>query len=124
MALIGGVANEVDKAVKEEEANDTPSAIEEGAAFTHDDFAGAAGWTVEQDTLGGATIEGLTVTNEADEARTALLTFAFYNGNTVLAEVECSSNDLQPGDASALDCVSFDSEFPEGYTEIRVSDAF
>lgn len=122
MALIGGVANEVNDAIEEEAANDVPTAVTEGAAFSHDDYAAAEGWTVGTDGLGGATIEGLSVTNEADEARSALLTFRFYNGNENLAEVECSSNQIASGEVSAMECVSFSQTFPEGYTEIKVSD--
>ena len=124
MALIGGAANEIDKAILEEEANDKPVKVEEGAAFTHDGFEAESGWKVAKDGMGSATIKGLSVTNTDDEGRTALLSFRFYKGNTNLGEVECSSNTLQGGESSALDCVSFDSKFPTGYTEIRVSDSF
>lgn len=122
LALVGGVANEVDKAIEEEQANDKPVEVAEGKAFTHDDFEAAAGWKVANEKFGGATIKGLRVTNNAGEARTAMLTFRFYKGNENLAEVECSSNELQTGEVSKMDCVSFDSKFPKGYDTIKVSD--
>jgi len=124
IALIGGAANEIDKAIKEEEANDKPQVVTEGKAFTHDDFEVEGGWSVERDGMGGVTIEGLRATNGADEERSALLSFRFYRGNENLAEVECSSNQLQPDEVSAMDCFSFDGEFPEDYDEIRVADSF
>jgi hypothetical protein len=121
--LLGGVANEIDKSISEEEANDKPVEVKEGAAFTHDDYKAQSGWKVVKD-MGSASIEGLKVTNNADDARTALLTFAFYKGNENLGEVECSSNGVQPGEVSSLDCISFDSKFPDGYESIKVADAF
>lgn len=121
LALLVGSLNEVDKAINEEEKNDQPTAVREGSAFSHDDFEAEAGWKVTRE-FGSATIEGLRVTNTRDEARTALLTFRFYKGNENLAEVECSSNQIQAGEISKLSCVSFDDGFPSGYTEIRVSD--
>jgi hypothetical protein len=125
VALLGGAANEIDQAIQEEEANDKPRAVREGGAFTHDDFSAEAGWKVAKERFGGAAnIKGLRVTNEADEARSALLTFRFYKGNEVLTEVECTSNQVQPGEASRLNCVSFDTRFPKGYDTIKVSDAF
>lgn len=66
------------------------------------------------------------VTNASDDdtSRTALLTFTFYKGSENLAEVECSSNELQAGESSKMDCFSTDSEFPTGYKTIKVADAF
>lgn len=126
VALIGGAANEADKAIKAEEANDKPTEVAEGAAFTHDDFEVDAGWVVKKDGLGGVTIENARVTNASDDdtSRTALLTFTFYKGSENLAEVECSSNELQAGESSKMDCFSTDSEFPTGYKTIKVADAF
>ncbi|WP_158648000.1 hypothetical protein [Nocardioides houyundeii] len=128
IALVGGAANEVakeiDKSVAAEAENDKPKPVVEGKAFTHDGFNVASGWTVTKDGLGGVTIEGGKVTNDNEDARSALLTFTFYKGKENLAEVECSSNELQAGESSKLDCVSFDSEFPTGYKTIKVADAF
>ena len=122
IALVGTGLNEVDKAIQEEQANNKPVEIADGAAFTHDDYAAEAGWRVARDGLGGVTIKGLKVTNKASESRTALLTFRFYKGNENLAEVECSSNQIASGEVSRLDCVSSDSKFPKGYDTIKVSD--
>lgn len=121
LALLAGAVNEADKVLTEEEERDEPRTIAEGEAFTHDDFEVAAGWKVGRE-VGGVTITGLRVTNTLDESRTALLTFRFYKGNENLAEVECSSNRLQAGEVSKMDCFSFDSGFPRGYSEIKVSD--
>ena len=123
-ALLGTALNEADKAIDEEEANDTPTEVAEGAAFEHDDFAVADGWSVTRDAAGTATIRDLRVTNNEDEARNALLSFRFYKGNENLGEVECTSNELQAGESSRMDCVSFDEEFPTGYETIKVADSW
>lgn len=129
VALIGGAANEVsksiDKSIADEAANDKPKEVTEGKAFEHDDYAVDAGWKVEKQEFGGVTITGARVTNNADgEGRSAFLTFTFYNGKENLAEVTCTSNDLQTGESSKLDCSSLESEFPTGYKTIKVADAF
>jgi hypothetical protein len=121
MALVGGVANEVDKAIKEEEANNKPVAVTEGKAFTHDDYKVAGGWTIGKE-FGSVDIKGMKVTNGADEARSALLTFRFYKGKENLAEVECSSNEVASGEVSSLDCFSTSEKFPTGYDTIKVAD--
>lgn len=122
LALVGGAANEIDKALQEEEANDRPTEITEGEAFTHDGFEAEEGWKVAKERFGGATIQGLRVTNTSEDARTALLTFRLYKGNENLAEIECSSNELQTGEVSRMNCVSMESRFPKGYDTIKVSD--
>jgi len=104
--------------------NDTPHTVVEGKRFTHDGFVAAAGWRVVDGSYLGATIEDLWNTHDGGDRRTALLTFRFYDGKTVLAEVECTSNQMQTGESSPMDCISFDSEFPSGYDSIKVSDAF
>ena len=124
IALIGGAANEIDKAIKDEEANDKPKDVSVGKAFTHDDFEVESGWKVVNEEFGGATIEGLRVTNSASEERTAQLSFRFYKGNENLAEVECSSNQLQADETSKMDCFSFDGDFPKGFDSVRVADSW
>jgi hypothetical protein len=123
LAILGTAANEVDKAIKKEEANDKPKTVAEGKAFTHDNYDVAAGWKVGRD-FGGVTINGLKVTNTAKESRSALLTFRFYKGSENLAEVVCSSNEVATGETSALDCGSTSSGFPKGYQVIKVADTF
>lgn len=129
LALIGGAANEVsksiDKSIAEEAANDKPKDVTEGKAFTHDDYAVDAGWKVEKAEFGGGvTITNARVTNNAEEGRSAWLTFTFYNGKENLAEVSCTSNELQKGESSKLDCSSLSDEPATGYKTIKVADAF
>ncbi len=122
LAVTGVFVNEVDKAIEEEEANDKPKTVEPGKAFQHDGYAVDAGWSVGTDTF-GTTIKGPRVTNDGDSARSALLTFSFYDGTEVVGEVSCNSNELQPGDSSKLDCLG-DDAIKTNYDEIRVVDLF
>ncbi len=133
IALVGGAANEVDKALNEdgsslseEEANDTPAVVKAGKGFTHDNFKAAPGWRViKEDFTDSPNIKNLRVTNVSQEGqRTALLTFRFYKKSEVLAEVECSTNEMQAGESSRMECFSTSTSFPTGYKTIKVSDAF
>jgi hypothetical protein len=124
IALIGGAVNEVDKAIEEEEANDRPVAVSEGEGFERDDFTVDDGWQVTSEEFEGTNITDLRVTNDAeDAARTAMFTFTFYSGNENLGSVECSSNEMQSGESSQMDCTSF-GETIEGYDSIKVADMF
>jgi hypothetical protein len=100
-ALLGVGGNQVSKSV------DKSTVVTEGKGFTHDGFVVADGWKVGTDESG----------------RTALLSFSFYDGKTNLAEVNCTSNELQAGETSKLDCGSTD-DFPTGYKTIKVADLF
>lgn len=123
LALLSNLTNEVDKAITEEQANDKPADVTVGEPFTHDDYAVAGGWrVVKEKFMGSANIQGLKITNNADEARAAQLTFRFYKGNEVLAEVECTANRLEKGEKSGMQCFSLNEKFPKAYDAIRVSD--
>lgn len=106
-----------------EVGNDTPREVFEGKRFVHDDFEAAPGWRVVEEEYSGATIENLKVANLGGDRRDAWLTFRFYDGKTVLAEVTCTSNQMQSGETSPMDCYSTE-DFPTGYDAIKVSDAF
>ncbi|WP_377322951.1 hypothetical protein ACFJIY_26145 [Pimelobacter simplex] len=123
------VAKEVDKSLQEEKKNDTPTEVKEGQAFEHDGYSVAGGWKVGNEQYGGTTINNMRVTaKEADEdvegGRSALLTFRFYKGSDVLLEVTCSSNEMQVGESSKMDCSSLETEPIKGWDTIKVADAF
>lgn len=127
VALIGGAINEADKALDEEAENDRPTAVAEGEAFEHDGYVADQGWSVAKEEFGGATVEGLRLTLEDDQevnGRSALLTFRLYNGNEVITEIQCSTNQMQEGETSRADCVSLDTEELGKWDTIKVSDAF
>ncbi|WP_408897580.1 hypothetical protein ACJ5H2_00395 [Nocardioides sp. R1-1] len=121
------VAEEVDKAIKEEAENDKPKEVSEGAAFTHDGYEVAAGWKVAEEEFGGTNIVDMKVTavesDDIEGGRSALFTFRFYKGTDVLLEVTCSSNEMQVGESSKMDCFG-DGETVAGWDTIKVADAF
>jgi hypothetical protein len=121
-AVTAATVAAVDSAVKDEAANDKPVAVAEGAAFEHDGFAVAKGWDVTTDELGSPTITGLQVTNNDDTSRSAQLTFTLVKGTENLAEIEASSNELEPGQSSKMDAFSTDNQMPKKWDEIRVAD--
>ncbi|GAB2448058.1 hypothetical protein GCM10027062_32050 [Nocardioides hungaricus] len=128
-AILGLAADSVDKAINDEAKNDKPTAVTEGKAFDHDGFAIADGWKVTPEQFGGATIKNLNVTLEDDQdvpggGRTALLTFRLYDGKTVVTEIECSSNEMQEGESTKMDCFNTDSKKLGSYDTIKVADAF
>ena len=127
-AILGAAVNEADKALDEEAKNDVPTAVEEGAAFDHDGFVVAKGWSVQPEQFGGATIKNATVTLEDDqdmtEGRNALLTFRLYDGKTVVSEIMCNANQMQEGESSRMDCTSLDTEKLGNYDTIKVSDTW
>ncbi len=119
-AMFGAAVNEADKAIKEEERNDAPTAVAVGKAFTHDDWAVAAGWKLRKDGLGSAEVVA-DVTNKGDDARTALLTIKVLRGTRVLADITCSTDELEPGQSAAMSCFSSD-DFPAKYGKVTVED--
>ena len=107
-----------------ETKNDTPTVVKEGAPFTHDNFKVKPGWKLTKDQFGGyAGVKGLTVTNTGGNQRTALFTLRLYKGKSVLAEIECDSNEMQKGEVSKLDCSSTD-KLPKSYSAIKIADMF
>lgn len=114
---------ELDAATSSEKQNDTPTVVQAGKAFAHDKFKVKPGWkVVKEQYVHSPTIKALKVTNTGGDKRIAQLTFRFYKGKNVLAEVECSSNEMQKGETSALDCFSTSDHFPKGYKTIKVAD--
>lgn len=122
LAVGGMFANEVDKAIEEEAENDEPTEIEVGQAFEHDDYVADEGWTISKDSLGDFAIENLKITNDSDDSRSAWLDITVYKGNELLGTIDCTSNELQPGDATVLDCTSLD-KFSENYDTVKIADA-
>ena len=130
LALIGGAANEIDNAIEEAESADAepggpdnPLEITEGEAFSVSGFDYAAGWTIGDDGLGSPSIDGLKVTNNRDDADTALVEIKFVTDNEVLALVDCSTEEISVGQTTTLDCFSSD-EIPADYDTLTISDTF
>lgn len=121
MALIGGAASEMDKAMNEEAANDKPSKVTEGKAFEHDIWSVKSGWSVKGGML-GADIKGLRAEHIGDSVDTPMLTFTLDKGNKVLASIDCSGPEAQPGQIVKLTCMPAGKA--SGYQSITVRDLF
>lgn len=104
---IYGAVSAIDDAVQESEDNRKPHAVEVGKAFTHDIWKGQAGWKI---TNGGpldmVQVKGLRVKNTGDSPDNAFLTFNLNKGDEVLASIECSSSEVQPGKTIKLSCIA------------------
>lgn len=127
LALIGGVANEVDKAIKEDAnkdgGTDNPMPIKEGEAFEVDGFKYAAGWSANKDGLGDVEIKGLKVTNERDSKDSAFVEIKFWKGTEVLALVDCSTQPIATGTTVTLNCFSGD-DMPKAYDKVTINDSY
>lgn len=127
MALIGGAANEVSKAIDEHEnqegGSNNPITLKVGEAFTIGDTSYAAGWTVKNDVLDTAVVKGLKVTNNGDDADYPSIEFRFWNGKTMLAEVSCGLLEEVPaGTTQLLDCTG-DEPLPRKYDKLTVQNS-
>lgn len=120
--LFGSAANEVNKAIEEEEANDKPTVVAVGAAFDHDGYKVSKGWKIDVDEYGMATIPNLKITNTKKETAIPMLTFTFVDGDSKVGEMECNAGELEPKQNTVADCFSLDEKFPTKYTEVRVAD--
>ena len=126
-ALVGSAANEIDKEIQKEEALDHPVDVKDGAAFEHDGYAFAKGWTIAPDQFGDLTIKGLTVANESHEGAedTPMLTFTLWDGKQNVGTIEASGNAIAQGQTSKMEAYSLDS-IPRNadYTKVTVEDAW
>jgi len=127
IALIGGVASEVDKAI-DADANkaggtDNPMKIEPGEAFEVDGFKYASGWSLKRDAVGDAEVAGLKVTNERDDRDSALVEIKLWRGSEVVALIDCTTEPIQAGTTVTLGCFSAD-DMPKKYDKVTINDAF
>lgn len=129
MALVGGAANEVDKAIKTEEKKDklpggpdNPMPITEGKAFDVQGFAYQAGWKVEKDSIELVGLKNFKVINNRKEADNLWVSVKFWKGSEVLATVDCTNEDIAVGTTVSPSCGSLD-KFPTGYDKITIQDS-
>jgi len=116
----GVVVIAVKKAV--ERANDTPSGVEVGKAFTHDGFVADDGWRVVEE-RGDFGIDDLVLTNKALGARPAYLDFTVYRDDRLVATISCSARPIAHGDSGPVDCFSAD-RYVEDFDAVLVADTF
>lgn len=127
MALIGGVANEVDKAIKENDnragGTNNPLTIREGEPFEVDGFNYAGGWTVGKEFGGFVAVKGLKVTNNREDRDSALVEIKFWRGSEVLALTDCTTEPIAPKTTVTVTCSSSD-KLPSNYSKITINDTF
>lgn len=102
------------------EAN--PVTIVEGKAFDIRKFSYAAGWRITSNDF-GMEVENLKVTNNRDDRDGAIVEIKFMKGSEVLASVDCTSDQIIPGQTVTLSCLSGDKK-PKGYDRITINDMF
>lgn len=130
VALIGGAAKELDKAIDEVKSQDAqpggpdnPMAIKAGEAFEVSGFSYQAGWSVRTDAIGDLDVKGLKVENNRDSKDSALVEIKFWKGTEVLALSDCTSDTIDPGTTVSLTCFSGD-KLPKKYDKITINDSF
>ncbi|MFF0817722.1 DUF2510 domain-containing protein [Rhodococcus sp. NPDC003318] len=129
-AFLGVAANEVNEAIETADAEDAapggpdnPLTITEGQPFEVSGFQYAPGWSVTEDALGYAQVEGLKVTNTRDDKDGAIVEIKFMNGSEVVALVDCTTEQIPVGQTTSLNCFGGD-EFPAEYDRITINDTF
>lgn len=126
-ALVGGAFNEVVETIEEENSRpggpENPLEITEGESFEVSGFEYDAGWTVVEDFVGDADVEGLKVTNNREDADNAFVEIKLWSGNEVLATVDCITDQIAVGTKVPVSCTSFD-DLPGSYDRITINDTF
>lgn len=121
-----GAADEVSKSIEAEESEsggvNNAVTITEGEAFDVRGFNYAEGWKISEE-YDMVEIEGLKVTNNRDERDGAIVEIKFMKGSEIAASVDCTSDQLQPGQTATLNCLSADA-LPDDYDKITINDSF
>ncbi|WP_404383529.1 hypothetical protein LL946_00075 [Knoellia locipacati] len=99
-----------------------PVTIVEGKAFDIRKFAYAAGWKVTSNDF-GMELANLKVTNNRGERDGAFVQIKYMKGGEVLATIDCTSDQILPGQTVTLSCFSTDKK-PTGHDRITINDTF
>jgi len=125
MVLLGGAANEIDKAIKESEKNSAPRAVAEGAEFTIGKYTVHKGWSIGNDGLGGYEAKNVVVENTSKEDDTVFFTMKVLKGKKVLGSIDCNTDEIAPGQQQDASCLSTSAgKFQTGWTKITVQSTF
>ena len=82
-----------------------PRAVTPGKAFTIGKHTMAAGWKVNYEQYTGSKVTG-TVTNSSKSTSTAFFSIKFLRGKTVVANFQCSTEELEPTQSQAVECLN------------------
>lgn len=80
-----------------------PHPVTPGVAFTLGKHRFNAGWRLEYDEIMGSDLSG-SVTNVSGSTSTAFFSVKFLRGTTVLANFQCASSELEPGQTEVITC--------------------
>lgn len=128
LLLMGCSDDQQTSAASSPEGDTDPVEVEVGEAFTWNGFAVDDGWELAQaDMLRGeeqGTMPVLTgtVTNEGESARFVLMQVTFARGDAPVATVPCTSEKLDPGAATEVECRGMGSSYPEEYDTVTVAE--
>lgn len=82
-----------------------PRAVTPGKAFTIGKHTMGTGWKVDYEQYTGSKVVG-TVTNTSKSTSTAFFSIKFLKDKTVLANFQCNTEELEPGQAQAVECLN------------------
>jgi hypothetical protein len=82
-----------------------PVAVAVGKSFTIGKHRLDVGWKLAYQEYLGSKVTG-TVTNVTDKASTAIFTIKFLKGATVVGNMSCVTNELEPGQSQAMECLN------------------
>ncbi len=130
LAVTGIFVNQVDDALEEAAEDDdepghvdNPLEITPGKAFEVTGMEYAAGWAVRADDLGDLEVSRLRVTNNRDEDDEVIAEIKLWAGREILAQAECSTEEIEVGTQVTVDCFSND-PFPRNYDRVTINDTF
>ena len=82
-----------------------PRPVTVGKAFTIGKHRLDNGWKLTHQEYIGSQVTG-TVTNVSKDTSTAIFHIKFLKGNTVVGNMQCTTNDLEPGQSEAVECLN------------------
>lgn len=129
-AVTAAFVNEVDNAIDEQEQEDAqpggpdnPLEVTPGEPFEVSGFNYQAGWTLAANDLGFAEVGGLKYENTRDDTDGAIVEIKLWNGNEVLASIDCTSDQAAVDTIVPLTCLGAD-EMPASYDRVTINDTF
>ena len=124
LALVGTALNSVDKSVQKRQADNAPRTVKAGQQFTIGNYTVKKGWKVGNDGSGGFEAKNVRITNTSKESDTVFFTLKVLKGNNVLANIDCNTGKIEPGQTQAGNCVDLTSKFERGWTRITAESTF
>lgn len=104
VAFLGAVGTEVANEANRQDERNAPRAVTVGKAFDIGKHQTLAGWAVKNDS-GMFNVTGK-VKNISDTTSTSFIQIKFLDANgEVLGNVQCNSEDLEPGQTQTLNCI-------------------